>query len=106
MSSALIIVCCKCASFKLEKHSDVKKGYECLTCGHCFGVANEERYCEQYPPDPNRCLECDQTTVELVEKDYRTNNQPDGEIVDLYQCENYGCRIQSLVRSSSHVLCD
>jgi hypothetical protein len=56
---------------------------------------------KQHPPNLRRCRRCDKEGVELVERNHRYPQQPEGEIIDLYKCSFCGHKIQMLVQRST-----
>jgi DNA-directed RNA polymerase subunit RPC12/RpoP len=112
MSSAYIIICRTCGSYRTERVSCFKLTvrptwrYHCTSCGDSFDVTDHAEYVKQHPPDLRRCSSCDKESVQLVERSHRYPHQPEGEIVDLYKCSFCGQKIQMLVQRSPYVLYD
>lgn len=110
MSSAPVIVCQKCRSFRVRQKGEPggrrfrvqynEGSYLCHVCGCEFEVADAKAYARQNLPDIHRCPECDQVAVELIERDHRYPDQSpaEAEIADLYRCSLCGLEIRRLVQ--------
>ena len=132
MSSEAVIVCGKCGSYKVDKlskeelpkkslwekivsefspnptqrHFDQMGAYRCSICEHMFEVANPDEYVKEHPADTNRCMSCDKEEIVLVEKNHKSEHQPDGEITDLYECTHCHQKILNIVKKAPNVLYD
>jgi len=109
MSSAWIIVCESCRSYRTECVSPAGRGpesYLCKACGASFTVPDLEAYVRLNPPDLHRCPKCDMEAVELVEKNHRCPHQPKGENADSYACSHCGQKILVMTQRAPGVLYD
>lgn len=120
MSSAPIIICQKCKSFRVRELPQETKQflrentlknlreiirarqlvhYMCEKCGHHFEVADANAYLQENPPDIlHRCFECDQPTVELIERNVRSWPGPQEKIADLYKCSSCGYQFHYITK--------
>ena len=110
MSSAYVIVCKACGSYWTAQVASPGTGvrcYHCSRCGAVFDVEDVAAYVAQHPPNLQRCSECDEEGVKLVERNHRYHSgQPRDEVTDLYQCSRCGQKILVIVKKSGHVLYD
>jgi DNA-directed RNA polymerase subunit RPC12/RpoP len=109
MSSEYIIVCKTCASYRTKRVAAVQPRttrYHCECCGDEFDVNDPAAHVKQYPPKMNRCMKCDEESVELLERNHRYDRQPTREVVDLYRCSRCGQEIHVIVQEDPGVLYD
>jgi DNA-directed RNA polymerase subunit RPC12/RpoP len=119
MSSAYVIVCPRCGSFKIHRTFAVtlreklyellwsspprggqRGNYACEACGESFTVRDPAAHARDHPADLlGRCRACDRRGgLELVRRNHRYPGQPPEEIADLYRCPDCGSQVLMVVK--------